>query len=78
MTENQIIQYLRDNKLNGVAFCFMPKEVQAWCKNNYHSKLFFYYNLDYWCLIDVSKYVFDFNLIITINEDSEFLEKYYI
>ena len=30
MTEQEIVKYLKDNKSKGVAFAFMPKEVQDW------------------------------------------------
>lgn len=34
MTEQEIIEYLKENKNKGVAFGFMPEEVQIWAKNN--------------------------------------------
>lgn len=34
MTEQEIIDYLKENKTRGVAFAFMPSEVQKWCENN--------------------------------------------
>lgn len=30
MTEIEIINYLKENRKNGVAFDFMPKDVQRW------------------------------------------------
>ena len=34
MNEKNIIHYLQFNKKLGVAFAFMPKEVQKWAKKN--------------------------------------------
>lgn len=34
MNEKNIIQYLQANKRLGVAFAFMPKEVQEWARKN--------------------------------------------
>lgn len=34
MTEKEIIQYLKDNKTKGIAFGFMPDEIQDWCRHN--------------------------------------------
>lgn len=33
MKEQEIIEYLKQNKEKGVAFAFMPKEVQDWINN---------------------------------------------
>lgn len=34
MTEQEIINYLKENKSKGIAFAFMPEEVQKWAKEN--------------------------------------------
>lgn len=34
MTTNEIIQYLKDNKYNCVAFKGMPSEVREWCRKS--------------------------------------------
>jgi hypothetical protein len=39
MTEKEIIQYLKDNRIKGVAFGFMPEDVRIWCHNNRKSLL---------------------------------------
>jgi len=41
MTENEIIKYLKENKNKGMAFGFMPDEVQKWCDNNKTKLKFF-------------------------------------
>ena len=37
MTEQEIIEYLKQNREKGVAFAFMPEEVKHWC--GFHSPL---------------------------------------
>ena len=32
MTESEIVDFLKDNKKNGIAFAFMPEEVRNWMK----------------------------------------------
>jgi hypothetical protein len=46
MTENEIIQYLKDNKKNGVAYHFMPEEVKTWCDSHIKDLLYFDYDND--------------------------------
>lgn len=41
MTEQEIVEYLKGNKTKGVAFGFMPDEVQKWCNNNKTKLKFF-------------------------------------
>lgn len=40
MDKNEIINYLKDNKLKGVAFAFMPNCVKDWCRNKYDRSIF--------------------------------------
>ena len=40
MTEQEIIDYLKENKNKGVAFAFMPEDVKEWCRNRYDRSIF--------------------------------------
>lgn len=40
MKENEIIQYLKNNRSKGVAFAFMPESVKEWCRNRYDRSIF--------------------------------------
>lgn len=46
MTENEIIDYLKENATKGVAFGFMPKDVQKWCKDHRNEPIFQEYICD--------------------------------
>lgn len=47
MTEQEIIDYLKGNKQEGVAFAFMPGKVQEWCRKHHHERIFSAYS-DKW------------------------------
>lgn len=40
MTEQEIIEYLKENRNKGVACRFMPNEVHKWCKKHRAEKIF--------------------------------------
>lgn len=40
MTEQEIINYLRENGTKGVVFAFMPEEVKEWCWAHRHERIF--------------------------------------
>lgn len=40
MTEEEIITYLKDNRVKGVAFDFMPRKVRDWCGEHRDEKIF--------------------------------------
>ena len=42
MTEQEIIDFLKKNKEMGIAFAFMPDEVQEWCYTNNGKVIFFH------------------------------------
>ena len=44
MTEQEIIQILKDNKERGIGFIFMPEEVRMWITSNLNKLM--YYNGD--------------------------------
>ena len=57
MTEQEIIDYLKQNRTKGVAFGFMPKEVRDWCCNrpNYCNDFLQYKNgawRDEYCFVN--------------------------
>ena len=44
MTENEIIQYMKDNRKNGIIFALMPQIIQNWCIQNENKLPFEYFN----------------------------------
>lgn len=48
MTEKEIIAYLKENKNKGVAFAFMPSEVQEWCRKHCNEQIFHIFDDDRW------------------------------
>lgn len=47
MNEQQIVEYLKGNFKKGVAFRFMPNEVQRWCNKHREEKIFFMFTDEY-------------------------------
>ena len=43
MTEQEIVNYLKDNKTQGRIFLFMPEEVKKWCRKHYSSLYYYIY-----------------------------------
>lgn len=43
MTEQEIVNYLKDNKTEGRIFLFMPEEVRKWCRKHYSSLHYYVY-----------------------------------
>lgn len=43
MTEQEIVNYLKDNKTEGRIFLFMPEEVRKWCRKHYNSLHYYVY-----------------------------------
>lgn len=41
MTEQEIISCLKENRKKGVAFAFMPSEVQEWCAKHFSERIFY-------------------------------------
>ena len=53
MTENEIIECLKENKKKGIGYKFLPEEVQKWIYENFYKKILVYF--DYqgeWVSID--------------------------
>lgn len=48
MTEQEIVDYLKENKRKGVAFAFMPEDVKEWCKQHSNESIFIIYYKDDW------------------------------
>lgn len=40
MGEQDIIRYLKENRTNGVAFAFMPRDVTYWCCEHRNEEIF--------------------------------------
>ena len=51
MNENEIIEYLKQNKEKGIAFNFMPSEVREWCEEHKDESIFNVYYSDGWNII---------------------------
>ena len=43
MNEQEIVNYLKDNKTEGRIFLFMPEEVRKWCRKHYSSLHYYVY-----------------------------------
>lgn len=43
MTEQEIVNDLKDNKTEGRIFLFMPEEVRKWCRKHYSSLHYYVY-----------------------------------
>lgn len=48
MSENEIIEYLKQNKEKGVAPAFMPQEVKDWCKKHQNENILRIYCVGGW------------------------------
>lgn len=66
MTEQEIIQYLKDNMEKGIAFHFMPEEVKEWCRK--YSKKLCWYDVNCWSNGGSEKRLYD-DKIYALSED---------
>lgn len=64
MTEQEIVEYLKNNRTKGVAFGFMPEEVKEWCSKN-DSNLVYYSVNGTWFSGD-NRSIFDMNEIVAL------------
>lgn len=64
MTEQEIINVLKENKTRGVAFGFMPKEVKEWCSKNDSNLV--YYSVNGTWLSGDNRSIFDMNEIVAL------------
>lgn len=46
MTEQEIIEYLKENKTRGIVFDFFPEDVQNWCRKYRDKNIFEYFQFD--------------------------------
>lgn len=69
MTEQEIVDYLKENKTKGVAFGFMPEEVKEWCSKN-DSNLVYYTVNGTWLSGD-NRSIFDMNEIVALPDTYE-------
>lgn len=79
MTENEIIESLKENKKKGIGYRFLPEEVQKWIYENFYKKILVYFDyqgewvsIDETNLINTSNYQ---NHIFSLSEDFELKEK---
>lgn len=76
MTEQEVIQYLRNNRKNGVAYGFMPVDVRRWCDKNRRSLTYFSLVDDNdWPSLEAIGYALHATLILSITEDFELLQE---
>lgn len=68
MTEKEIIQYLKDNKKNGVVYAFMPEDVKNWIQQNcFNKELLIWRNNDWEVLLGDE--TFDEDRLIALPEN---------
>lgn len=44
MTEQEIVSYLKENRMKGIGYKFMPEEVQKWIYDNFYNDYLVYFN----------------------------------
>ncbi len=69
MTEQEIVSYLKENRLKGVAFGFMPLQVQNWIRDNKKSLkgiLITYSDTFNWCEMNTDTPVFSRDYILAL------------
>lgn len=72
MTEQEIVNYLKENKNKGVAFSFMPQEVRDWCEDHKNNTIFCAYWQNGWCEgIDINCYAHE---VYALPDDYEMAE----
>ena len=74
MNEEKIIDFLKKNKTKGIAFAFLPKEVQRWCCDH-DSSLIYYQTNNVWNDNSANDVLFESNEIVALPEDFELQKK---
>ncbi len=82
MTEQEIVNCLKENKSKGIAFGFLPEEVKDWCKIRY-SNIFQYFSKydgkenknGMWKIMSNESYEFAADEIICLPDDYELPQK---
>lgn len=69
MTEQEIVEYLKENKHKGVGFAFMPNAVKEWCKVHRDENLFIVYRGGIWDIDSCT--CRNFNGIYSLQDDYE-------
>lgn len=67
MTEQEIINFLKENKAKGVGFAFMPEEVKNWCRYQNSKRIFCVFVDEDWRSIDTDYYRFENEEIICLS-----------
>lgn len=77
MTEHEIINYLKENKNNGIAFHFMPEDVRIWCLSSINYQKLLQFNGDNWDSTDdvFAGYKVDKTKVFSLPENFELKQK---
>lgn len=68
MTEQEVIDFLKNNKAKGIAFAFLPIEVKLWCSDHDSSLIYFQKN-NVWNDNSANDVLFEANEIVALPED---------
>lgn len=79
MTENEIIECLKENKKRGIGYSFLPEEFQKWIYENFYKKILVYFKYQgEWVSIDETNPINASNYqnhIFALPEDFELKKK---
>lgn len=77
MTEKEIVEYLKNNRTKGVAFGFMPEEVQLWVRNLVHIRQCIRFEDEEWKTLFTTNIwdKCDYSQILALPEDFELAEE---
>lgn len=77
MTEKEIVEYLKNNRTKGVAFGFMPEEVQLWVRELGHIRQCIRFEAEEWKTLFTTNIwdKCDYSQILALPEDFELEEK---
>lgn len=77
MTEKEIVEYLKENRTKGVAFGFMPEEVQLWVRELGHIRQCIRFEAEKWKTLFTTNIwdKCDYSQILALPEDFELEEK---
>lgn len=68
MNEQEVIDFLKNNKTKGIAVAFLPTEVRQWCCDHSSSLIYFQKN-NVWNDNSASDVLFEANEIVALPED---------
>lgn len=71
MTEKEIIEFLKKNEINHIAFSFMPLEVQSWCLKHKDEEIFQVIDTEVWNAVSNNRNLVREIQVICLTEDYE-------